>query len=68
MPCGCGLHADRSRARLEPLSGYGQPLLLDNSAWARALDNRLSGTHRRTFDEALGLAGIGTMRSVFKPR
>lgn len=35
------------------MSGYGQPLLLDNSAWARALDNRLSGTHRQRFDEAL---------------
>lgn len=35
------------------MSGYGQPLLLDNSAWARALDNRLSGAPRRDFDAAL---------------
>lgn len=35
------------------MSGYGQPLLLDNSAWARALDNRLSGAHREAFDGAL---------------
>jgi predicted nucleic acid-binding protein len=35
------------------LSGYGQPLLLDNSAWARALDRRLSGARRERFDAAL---------------
>lgn len=35
------------------MSGYGQPLLLDNSAWARALDDRLAGDHRKTFDAAL---------------
>jgi predicted nucleic acid-binding protein len=35
------------------LSGYGQPLLLDNSAWARAIDGRLTGPPRKRFDEAL---------------
>jgi predicted nucleic acid-binding protein len=42
------------------LSGYGQPLLLDNSAWARALDGRLSGTHRRKFDGALAAGELWT--------
>jgi predicted nucleic acid-binding protein len=35
------------------LSGYGQPLLLDNSVWARALDRRLTGERRETFERAL---------------
>lgn len=42
------------------MSGYGQPLLLDNSAWARALDNRLSGAHREAFDGALVEGGLWT--------
>jgi predicted nucleic acid-binding protein len=33
--------------------GYGRPLLLDNSVWARALDGRLDGAARETFDDAL---------------
>lgn len=33
--------------------GYGQALLLDNSAWARAIDGRLGGSDRKTFDAAL---------------
>lgn len=40
--------------------GYGQPLLLDNSAWARALDGRLSGAHRETFDAALAEGELWT--------
>jgi predicted nucleic acid-binding protein len=33
--------------------GYGRALLLDNSVWARALDGRLDGPARETFDDAL---------------
>jgi hypothetical protein len=35
------------------LSGYGRPLLLDNSVWARSLDRRLTGVPRKTFEKAL---------------
>jgi predicted nucleic acid-binding protein len=35
------------------LSGYGRPLLLDNSAWARLLDGRLAGDARKRFEQAL---------------
>jgi predicted nucleic acid-binding protein len=38
------------------LSGYGQALLLDHSAWARASDGRLTGKPRERFEQAL-LAG-----------
>jgi predicted nucleic acid-binding protein len=37
------------------LSGYGQALLIDHSVWARAIDGRLTGPPRETFDA--GLAG-----------
>ena len=33
--------------------GYGQALLIDNSAWARAIDGRLAGPPRKRFDAAL---------------
>lgn len=39
---------------------YGQHLLLDNSAWARALDNRLSGAKRQKFDAALAAGELWT--------
>jgi predicted nucleic acid-binding protein len=42
------------------LSGYGRRLLLDNSAWARALDNRLSGADRERFDAALAAGELWT--------
>lgn len=42
------------------MSGYGQRLLLDNSAWARALDGRLSGPDRETFDAALAAGELWT--------
>jgi predicted nucleic acid-binding protein len=35
------------------LTGYRQALLLDNSAWARAVDGRLAGSPRKRFDAAL---------------
>jgi predicted nucleic acid-binding protein len=35
------------------LTGYRQALLLDNSAWARAMDGRLLGQPRKRFDAAL---------------
>jgi len=35
------------------LSGYGGPLLLDNSVWARSLDGRLTGAPRKTFEKAI---------------
>lgn len=38
------------------MSGYGQALLLDHSAWARAGDGRLAGKPRQRFEQAL-LAG-----------
>jgi predicted nucleic acid-binding protein len=42
------------------LSGYGRQLLLDNSAWARALDRRLSGADRERFDAALVVGELWT--------
>jgi predicted nucleic acid-binding protein len=42
------------------LSGYGQPLMLDNSVWARALDQRLANRRRRTFDAALAAGELWT--------
>jgi predicted nucleic acid-binding protein len=35
------------------LNGYGQPLMLDHSVWARVLDQRLASRHRNKFDAAL---------------
>jgi predicted nucleic acid-binding protein len=35
------------------LTGYGRPLLFDNSVWARLLDGRLVGPVRETFEVAL---------------
>lgn len=35
------------------MSGYGRPLLFDNSVWARLLDGRLEGPARETFETAL---------------
>ena len=35
------------------MTGYRQALLLDNSAWARAMDGRLAGAPRKRFDAAL---------------
>jgi predicted nucleic acid-binding protein len=42
------------------LSGYGQQLLLDNSVWARALDSRLAGGRRETFEQALANGELWT--------
>jgi predicted nucleic acid-binding protein len=42
------------------LSGYGQQLLLDNSVWARALDRRLAGGRRETFEQALANGELWT--------
>jgi predicted nucleic acid-binding protein len=42
------------------LIGYGQALLLDNSAWARALDGRLTGPPRKRFDAALTAGELWT--------
>lgn len=35
------------------MTGYGRPLIFDNSVWARLLDGRLGGPGRKTFEEAL---------------
>jgi predicted nucleic acid-binding protein len=42
------------------LSGYGQPLLIGHSVWARASDGRLSGHPRKTFDAALAAGELWT--------
>lgn len=42
------------------MSGYGEPLLIDNSVWARASDGRLSGRARETFDSALAAGELWT--------
>lgn len=38
---------------MDPLSPYGGAVVLDNSAWARTLDGRLTGTARKQFEHAL---------------
>jgi predicted nucleic acid-binding protein len=38
---------------MDALTTYGQPVLLDNSAWARAADGRIAGRSRDRFDSAL---------------
>jgi predicted nucleic acid-binding protein len=42
------------------LSGYGQPLLIDHSVWARATDGRLTGTPRERFETALAAGELWT--------
>jgi predicted nucleic acid-binding protein len=42
------------------LIGYGQALLIDNSAWARAIDGRLAGPPRKRFDAALTAGELWT--------
>jgi predicted nucleic acid-binding protein len=42
------------------LTGYGRALLLDNSVWARLLDDRLIGPPRKTFDAALAAGELWT--------
>jgi predicted nucleic acid-binding protein len=42
------------------LTGYGCALLLDNSVWARLLDDRLTGPPRETFDAALAAGELWT--------
>jgi predicted nucleic acid-binding protein len=42
------------------LTGYRQALLLDNSAWARAMDERLAGPPRKRFDAALTAGELWT--------
>ncbi|HEY2437453.1 MAG TPA: PIN domain-containing protein [Solirubrobacteraceae bacterium] len=42
------------------MTDYGQPLLLDNSVWARALDGRLAGPPRGVFDAALAAGELWT--------
>jgi predicted nucleic acid-binding protein len=42
------------------LTGYRQALLLDNSAWARAMDKRLAGSARKRFDAALTAGELWT--------
>jgi predicted nucleic acid-binding protein len=42
------------------LSEYGASVLLDNSAWARALDGRVSGRARKVFDRALAAGELWT--------
>jgi predicted nucleic acid-binding protein len=42
------------------LSAYGSTVLLDHSAWARALDGRVSGKPRQRFDSALAAGELWT--------
>ena len=42
------------------MTGYRQALLLDNSAWARAMDERLAGSARKRFDAALTAGEVWT--------
>jgi predicted nucleic acid-binding protein len=42
------------------LSGYNRALLLDNSVWARAMDGRLTGAPRKTFESALDAGELWT--------
>jgi predicted nucleic acid-binding protein len=42
------------------LIGYNHALLLDNSAWARLLDGRLTGPPRETFEAALAAGQLWT--------
>jgi predicted nucleic acid-binding protein len=42
------------------LTGYRQALLLDNSAWARAVDGRLADLPRKRFDAALTAGELWT--------
>jgi predicted nucleic acid-binding protein len=42
------------------LTGYRQALLLDNSAWVRAMDERLAGAPRKRFDAALTAGELWT--------
>jgi predicted nucleic acid-binding protein len=42
------------------LTGYDQPLILDNSIWARLLDGRLTGRARETVEAALGAGELWT--------
>jgi predicted nucleic acid-binding protein len=42
------------------LTGYNRSLLLDSSAWARLLDGRLTGSHRKTFEAALTAGQLWT--------
>jgi predicted nucleic acid-binding protein len=42
------------------LIGYGRALLLDNSAWVKAIDRRLTGPPRNRFDAALAAGELWT--------
>jgi predicted nucleic acid-binding protein len=42
------------------LTAYNRALLLDNSAWARLLDGRLTGPPRETFEAALTAGQLWT--------
>ncbi|MGH2853707.1 MAG: PIN domain-containing protein [Solirubrobacteraceae bacterium] len=42
------------------MTGYNRALLLDNSAWVRLLDGRLTGPPRETFDAALTAGQLWT--------
>ena len=42
------------------MTGYDQPLILDNSVWARLLDGRLAGRAREKVEAALGAGALWT--------
>jgi predicted nucleic acid-binding protein len=42
------------------LTGYNRSLLLDNSAWARLVDGRVTGSHRKAFESALTAGQLWT--------
>lgn len=45
---------------MDPLRPYGGAVVLDNSAWARALDGRVTGQRRKHFDQALASGELWT--------
>lgn len=45
---------------MDPLRPYGGAVVLDNSAWARALDGRVAGQSRKHFDRALAHGELWT--------
>jgi hypothetical protein len=42
------------------LTAYGRAVLLDNSAWARSLDGRLTGSPRKVFERGLAAGELWT--------
>lgn len=45
---------------MDPLKPYGGAVVLDNSAWARTLDGRVTGQRRKHFENALANGELWT--------